>query len=185
MKKLAAIAFLILILCAVLYLNSNNIRRLFYPLEFKALILKISKLNSVESSLIAAVIYEESRFQSNAKSKAGAVGLMQIMPATADWISKKIKAGSVNEAELMKPTINIRYGTWYLSFLRKRYGRDDLALAAYNGGFQNVDKWLTQSLAKGKSVEEIEITFGETREFIKRVKATQKIYKELYKDELN
>jgi soluble lytic murein transglycosylase len=134
--------------------------------------------------MVVAVIYEESHFNPKAVSKAGAIGLMQLMPKTAEWISKSLKEQKPDDSKMTNPKQNIKYGSWYLSFLKKRYGRDDLALAAYNGGFQNVDKWLSQSFAKGRSIDEIEITFGETREFVKRVQSTQKIYQRLYAEDL-
>ena len=92
-------------------------------------------------ALLAAVIEQESKFDASARSSAGAVGLMQLQPATAKGIAKYTGGSKFVVSDLDDPEINIRYGAWYLHHLLQKYDDEKLALAAYNAGQQNVDRW--------------------------------------------
>ena len=126
-------------------------------------------------ALLAAVIEEESKFRTDAKSSAGAIGLMQLQPATAKGIAIRTGGTKFVLSDLYDPEINVRYGAWYLHHLLLKYGDERLALAAYNAGQENVDRWR----AAGEGVQ-----FPETRTYIDRVEHLKGIYRRAYKDEL-
>src|SRR5690242_14962477 len=105
------------------------------PLRHEDIIRQQSHKKGLDPALVAAVIYQESKF-SDRTSVAGARGLMQITPDTANFIAKQSGGIRFTQADLATPQINIAYGTWYLRWLMDRYdGRESLALAAYNAGF--------------------------------------------------
>ena len=126
-------------------------------------------------ALLAAVIEQESKFDAGARSSAGAVGLMQLQPATAKGIAKYTGGSRFVVSDLENPEINVRYGAWYLHHLMQKYGDERLALAAYNAGQQNVDRWL----ASNEGVQ-----FPETRAYVNRVERLKDIYRRAYGKEL-
>ena len=95
----------------------------------------------LDPALLAAVIYQESKFDANARSSSGAIGLMQLLPATAEGIALHTGGSKFRISDLDDPEINVRYGSWYLRHLLDKYGNEQLALAAYNAGQHNVDTW--------------------------------------------
>jgi soluble lytic murein transglycosylase len=121
------------------------------------------------------VIEQESKFDANARSSAGAVGLMQLQPATAQGIAKYTGGSKFVLSDLDDPEINVRYGAWYLHHLMQKYGDERLALAAYNAGQQNVDRWR----AAGEDIQ-----FSETRAYVDRVERLKDIYRRAYASEL-
>jgi soluble lytic murein transglycosylase len=129
----------------------------------------------LNAALLAAVIEQESKFDANARSSAGAVGLMQLQPATAKGIAKYTGGSKFVVSDLDDPEINVRYGAWYLHHLLQKYGDERTALAAYNAGQENVDRWR----AAGEGVQ-----FPETRAYIDKVERLKTIYRRAYKSEL-
>jgi len=129
----------------------------------------------LDPALLAAVIESESKFNPTAESKAGAVGLMQLTPATAKGIAQYTGGSRFRVSDLTNPDINIRYGAWYLGHLMSKYGNERLALAAYNAGQENVDRWRR---------EHVGIQFGETRDYISKVERLKKIYRRTYASQL-
>ena len=148
------------------------------PLEHEDIIRQQAREKGVDAALIAAVIDTESKF-SDAESSAGARGLMQITPAAAKFIEKQSGGTSFKLTDLSDPEINIRYGTFLLKELLERYEGDEAAaLAAYNAGPGNADKWG----GAGLSVDEI--PYPETRAYVELVTERQKQYREKYGSEL-
>jgi soluble lytic murein transglycosylase len=138
----------------------------------------------LDPSLIAGVIYAESKF-SDATSSAGALGLMQLMPQTAHFIAARSGGTAFTTEDLSTPHINIAYGSWYLRYLLDRYGGDEvLALAAYNGGMGNVDRWVAEAGARGERLEVADIPFPETQAYVGRVLDARRDYRRTYADEL-
>jgi soluble lytic murein transglycosylase len=154
------------------------IKQLTLPLEHEDIIRQQAKEKGVDAALIAAVIDTESKF-SDAESSAGARGLMQITPAAAKFIEKQSGGSTFKLSDLSNPEINIRYGTFLLKELIERYEGDvAAALAAYNAGPGNADKWG----GAGLSIDEI--PYPETRAYVELVLERQKEYREKYGSEL-
>ena len=146
-----------------------------YPLKYDYEIVYNSGQYNLDPSLVSAVIYEESRFDPHAVSDRDAIGLMQILPDTASYISSKIQDSSLDSklsGMLQFPETNIRYGCFYLSYLFDKYENWDYVLAAYNAGEGNVDNWVKEG--------DFEVKFEETKNFVERVNKSQDIYKKLY-----
>jgi soluble lytic murein transglycosylase len=149
--------------------------RLRYPLRYEQIVSGHAENYRLEPQLVAAVIYQESKFDADAVSESGAVGLMQLLPATAQGIADRTGGHGWHERDLLDPELNVRYGSWYLRHLLDKYGREELALAAYNAGQANVDRWRSRGVG---------IQFAETRHYVERVQELKRIYAEAYADEL-
>jgi soluble lytic murein transglycosylase len=149
--------------------------RLWYPLRYQAIVRGHARNYRLDPALLAAVIYQESKFKVHARSSSGAVGLMQLLPATAKGIAVHTGGSRFQVSDLDNPEINVRYGSWYLRHLIEKYGDERTALAAYNAGQQNVDSWR----ARGKG-----IAFAETRHYVKRVEHLRMLYRRGYHDQL-
>ena len=123
------------------------------PLRHEDIIRQQAEDKDLDPSLIAGVIYVESRFRDQT-SIAGAKGLMQILPSTADYIARKSGGTAFEQGDLATPQINISYGSWYLRYLLEHYdGNELLALAAYNAGEGKVDEWYGDASARGEDFE--------------------------------
>lgn len=179
MKRYAALGVFALVAVAVLafvqYGEPAWLQRLRYPLDYKTIVRAHARNYRLQPALLAAVIYQESKFNSDAKSSSGAIGLMQILPDTAKGIALHTGGSKFTTDDLYDPELNIRYGSWYLRHLLDKYGSERLALAAYNAGQHNVDEWE----AAGKGIQ-----FGETRHYVKRVEDLKKIYRHAYASQL-
>jgi soluble lytic murein transglycosylase len=166
---------------AVLLLSEHfqqGVKEVTLPLRHDDIIRQQAREKEVDAALIAAVIYNESRFRDQT-SRAGARGLMQITPDTAREI-ERLSGGTRFELEdLSDPDINIRYGTFYLGLLLDLYGNDPVAaLAAYNAGPSRADEW------GGSGMVVDDITFPETRAYVKGVLEKQRQYRHNYREEL-
>jgi soluble lytic murein transglycosylase len=138
----------------------------------------------LDPAMIAAVIYAESKFEPR-PSAAGAQGLMQILPATAYYLAHLSGGTRFTASDLATPRVNVAYGSYYLRYLLDHYGGSELlALAAYNGGLTNVDRWRRQAQAEGRQLTAESIPFPETREYVQRVLSVQQEYRETYPREL-
>ena len=154
------------------------IQELTLPLRHEDIIRQQAADKHVDAALIAAVIYAESRFRDQT-SHAGARGLMQITPATAQEIERLSGGTTFTLADLADPDINIRYGTFYLHQLLVRYGGNEVAaLAAYNAGPTQVDGW------GGSKLTLDGIPLEETRGYVAEVLDKQRAYRDEYGKEL-
>jgi soluble lytic murein transglycosylase len=155
------------------------------PLRHEDIIRQQAGDKGLDPALIAGVIYAESRFRDQT-SHAGAKGLMQIMPQTADYIARKSGGTAFVQGDLATPQINIAYGSWYLRYLMDRYdGRSVLALAAYNAGEGKVDEWRAQAADRGESFSvSRHIPYEETRDYVRRVLQARAEYRREYPREL-
>jgi soluble lytic murein transglycosylase len=145
--------------------------RLWYPLRYEAIVQGHARNYRLDPALLAAVIYQESKFKADARSDRGAIGLMQLLPETAKGIAERTGGAKFRVSDLYDPEINVRYGAWYLRHLLDKYGSERTALAAYNAGQANVDGWLKRG---------VEIQFDETRHFVDRVEKLKKTYRHAY-----
>lgn len=179
---LGAVAAAVMVLVDPL---GRTLKEVTLPLRHDDVIRQQAKEKDLDPALIAAVIYGESRFRPR-KSKAGAVGLMQIMPDTALFIAKKSGGTKFEIDDLGDPQVNIAYGSWYIHFLSERYNeRDLLVLAAYNAGHNRVDKWRARARARGEPLTRVDqIPLSETRSYVRTVLDAQARYKEKYAEEL-
>lgn len=135
----------------------------------------------VDEYLVAAIINNESKFRQGVSSHRGAVGLMQLMPETAQWIADKLEDKNYREERLAEPDLNIRYGTWYIAYLLELFeGNETLALAAYNAGTAVVHEWMEDNGWPDHFAEIEKIPYDETRHYVKRVLADRERYKRLY-----
>ena len=150
----------------------------FFPFKYGAEVAKYAKENNLPEYLVAAVINAESGFDKDASSHI-AKGLMQITDETAEWICAKIGIdyydGITYDAEA-----NIRLGCWYLRFLIDKYDNLDTALAAYNAGLGNVNKWLSDREYSSDRKTLRKIPFSETEKYILRVRRMMGIYQKAY-----
>jgi soluble lytic murein transglycosylase len=155
------------------------------PLHHEDIIRQQANDKELDPALIAGVIFAESHFRDQT-SHAGAKGLMQLMPETADYIAQKSGGTAFVQGDLATPQVNIAYGSWYLRYLLDKYdGREVLALAAYNAGQGNVDAWLAEAGARGESFRAAaHIPFPETRDYVKKVLAAREDYRREYRREL-
>jgi soluble lytic murein transglycosylase len=173
------IFLLVLAAGAFAYVEQTNpdwYARMRYPLRYEHIVTGHARNYELDAALLAAVIYRESKFEADAESSSGAIGLMQLLPDTARGIALNTGGSRFQVQDLYDPEINVRYGSFYLRRLLRKYNNDvELALAAYNAGQANVDEWL----AAGD-----EIRFPETREYVDEVLEIRDIYARAYDDEL-
>ena len=149
--------------------------RLWYPLRYTAIVRGHAANYHLDPALLAAVIETESKFDAEARSSAGAVGLMQLTPTTAEGIAQYTGGHNFHLSDLTNPEINVRYGAWYLRNLLNRYGDERTALAAYHAGPGNVDSWRKQGIG---------IQFPETRSYVDKVEHVKQVYADAYAKEL-
>jgi soluble lytic murein transglycosylase len=155
------------------------LREVTLPLRHDDIIRQQAAEKDLDPALIAAVIYAESRFAEGQTSTAGAIGLMQVTPATAEAIAAKSGGTAFQVSDLDDPEINIRYGTYHLRDLLDQYdGNLIAALAAYNAGSGNVDQW------GGSALELGDIRFDETRAYVEQVLEKRDQYRDNYADDL-
>ena len=148
------------------------------PITYKSLLYRNAGIYKVDPLLIAAIIKCESTFNPMAVSSAGAVGLMQLMPETAEELALEKKIDYVNSEELYRPEINIEMGFYYIQKLRKRYkGSLVFALAAYNAGLKKGDEWASGCTGENENCQINRITYPETKEFVSNVLAAYSHFK--------
>ena len=175
MKKLLWLVALAAVVAAalgyVLRTSPPWYERIRYPLHYSEYIRVHAEAHHLDPALMAAVIYQESKFQPSVESSSGAIGLMQLTPDTARGIAIRTGGNAFRTSDLYNPEINIRYGAWYLDNLFAKYHDERLVLAAYNAGQGNVDRWR----AHGQSIQ-----FPETRAYVSRVEHLQHVYKKAW-----
>jgi soluble lytic murein transglycosylase len=180
-KRLALAALLALVVVAgaaawVVRAEPDWYQRARYPLRYETIVRTHARNYDLPPTLLAAVIYAESKFDPSARSSAGAVGLMQLLPDTARGIATRTGGDGFVVSDLLDPEINVRYGSWYLRNLLDRYDGDlATALAAYHAGPGNVDAWRRKGVG---------IQFPETRAYVDRVLDARQVYADAYADEL-
>lgn len=144
--------------------------RMRYPLKYEQIVRGHAQNYGLEPELLAAVIYTESKFDADAESESGAIGLMQLLPETAAGIATRTGGSKFRTEDLYDPELNVRYGSWYLRHLLQKYDGDlAKALAAYNGGQGNVDRG---------------IQYPETTAYVERVQELSQVYRRAYAREL-
>ena len=135
--------------------------RMRYPLRYEHIVRGHASNYDLDPALVAAVIYQESKFRADARSESGAIGLMQLLPDTAEGIALRTGGSRFQVDDLYDPEVNVRYGCWYLRNLLQKYRVLEKALAAYNGGQGNVDRG---------------VQYEETRHYVENVLEIRDIY---------
>jgi len=162
----------------------DAVREITLPLKHEDIIRQQAAEKGLDPALVAAVIYEESRFRDQT-SHAGARGLMQITPETAKFIARDSGGTAFEQGDLATPQINISYGTYYLRYLLRRYdGNETLAIAAYNAGETNVNRWVEEAGGADQFDTSEHIPFPETRNYVENVQESRDDYRDRYADEL-
>ena len=149
-----------------------------YPLEHTTAIRAAARRNHLDPALVAAVIYAESRFDEHARSARGAIGLMQVLPVTAEQIARETGGATFVPADLEDPAVNVRYGCYYLRRALEAVDGDTLAaVASYNAGMGAVGRW--EKAADGR-LRLDDIRYAETRAYVERVLALRRLYRDAY-----
>ena len=152
-----------------------------YPMTYAPEIRAAAAEFSLDPAYVASVVLAESSFDAEAVSSAGAIGLMQIMPATGEWIAGKLEDEPFDVQRLYQPEVNLRYGCWYLRFLLDRYDGDMYtASTAYHQGQGRVDQWLEdpQYSEDGRTLTAISSAVTDT--YVNRIMESYANYQELY-----
>jgi len=186
----------VLVLCGLLAwliapLFEKAIQELTLPLQYQSIIRQQAAAKGLDPALIAAVIYAETRFDART-SPTGAEGLMQIEPATAEFLAHRSGGTTFTVSDLATPAVNIAYGSYYLRYLFDEFSASGqsatttevLALAAYNGGETNVQHWLAAARAGGQTFTVDDIPFPQTRAYVEKVLQAQQQYRQKYAREL-
>ena len=186
-RRIAAALLAIPAAVAALYVFGplgDAVRELTLPLKHEDIIRQQAREKDLDPALIAAIIYEESKFRDQT-SHAGARGLMQITPATAEFIARDSGGHAFEQGDLGEPQINIAYGSYFLRYLLRQYDGDEtLAIAAYNAGETNVNEWVAEAGGRDEFDPGRDIPFKETRDYVRDVKQKRRQYRENYADEL-
>ena len=181
---LVSVAIVVGATILLLPLARKAVNELGLPLQYQDVIRVQAAEKHLDPALVAAVIYAETKFDART-SPTGAEGLMQIEPQTAEFLAHRSGATTFHVSDLGTPQVNIAYGSYYLRYLLNEYGGSKVeALAAYNGGETNVDKWIAQARARGKTLTIAAIPFPETRAYVQRVLVAQRDYRRTYATEL-
>ena len=171
-RKLPIALFVILVLSAAAFVLAVNIR---FPVRYMSII--EYHAGDLPPSLILAVIRAESSFRPAVQSHAGAQGLMQLMPPTAEWMAQQMGKTDFLPEDVWNPEVNIAIGVFYLHWLINYYdGNINVALAAYNAGLGNVNRWLADPEFSQDGINLDVIPFRETYNYLQRVQQNQRIY---------
>lgn len=185
LKKILLILGIIICIFIVLFRIikvQNYFLKKIYKKEYSDYVYKYSKQYDIDPYLIFSIIKVESNFNRNIDSTSGAIGLMQLMESTARETATKVDEEVIVKESLYNPEINIKIGTHYYSYLIEHYeGNIYLAIAAYNAGMGNVDKWIKDGTIEKDGSNLENIPYKETNNYVRKVIRDYKIYKELYK----
>lgn len=184
-RRIISFLLVAIISSYVVYQSEWFQKKYVYPFGYQTEIFRFSEKQQLDPYLVAAVIRTESKFINLARSPKGAMGLMQMMPETAEWVAKETQYPDFTIEQLNNPEVSIRFGTWYLASVQKEFGGNEvLMLAAYNGGRGNVKSWMKKYGWSSDFSNIDEIPFKETREYVKKVLRDRLNYRLLYEKQL-
>lgn len=176
---LFVIPLCIIIISFYLLWGRNAIYKLYYKLNYADEIILHANENELDPSLIAAIIFCESSFRVNAESRVGALGLMQLMPSTAEEIAGKLNIVPWNNAKLMEPDVAIRLGCFYFAEMISSFKTITNSLSAYNAGPGRTREWISK-YGTDENGNLVYIPYPETEKYVARVLSAQKVYRRLY-----
>ena len=183
-KKLLHIIILVSVLlvttvAAVVAVWSTEVKNL-YPKKYEETVKSVAEEFGLEEYLVYAMIRTESNFRPEAVSSSGAMGLMQLMPATAQDMADRLKLTDYHMGQLTQPDVNIRLGCCYYNWLLKRFEVTETAIAAYNAGQTEVRKWLADPRYSDDGSTLKEIPYAETRQYVRKVMSAYEMYHKIY-----
>lgn len=169
---------IIFLSCALLLFFSLFMLAIFnpYPLHYKSEIQKYSEIHNVSPAIIASIVNAESSFDKNAMSQSGALGLMQILPSTAKWVSDTLDL-TYEKSKLFEVDFNLNVGTYYIKYLMEKFNDLKTALCAYNAGEGNVMLWLLNNEYSKDGITLSSTPFSETNNYVNKVLKGIEVYK--------
>lgn len=172
------VVIIITVIVIVVYINSTkNLGRVLHPTDYDEYVYQYSETYEVDPNLVFAVIKAESNFNPDAESQVGALGLMQIMPETFEWLQTyKNGEATMDYTYLYDPEVNIEYGCIFLQFLLDKYSSEETAIAAYNAGFGAVDGWLADENYSYDGETLYDIPYPETETYVQKVMLAKNYY---------
>lgn len=176
-KVLSLIIIILWCILGIFSVYGIFLKKHVYPVKYKDIVFEAAEQNNLERTLIFSVIKIESGFNEKAKSKKGALGLMQITPSTGEYIAKML---NVKQYDLLQPETNVKFGCYYLKYLINRFKNTETALCAYNAGESTVSIWLNNPDYSDDKIALKSIPFSETNEYINKYKKTFSKYKKIY-----
>ncbi len=180
---LTAFTFILLLVAVIVIIRVN--RNIVYPMEYREIVERVSAEEGIAEHVLYAVIFTESSFDAEAVSKVGAVGLMQLLPSTAEWLTMR-EGVEYTEDMLKDPEFSVRYGAKFLKILYDRYNNWDAAHAAYHAGFGRVDSWLEEGIAHYEEGQLVGIPIDTTETYVNRLRELrEKYFKQLEKEKEN
>lgn len=180
-KSFSVLTLLAVLGCIVFFFGYRYFMEQAYPMDYAEIVKTEAEENGIKESLVYAVICAESGFKEDAKSHAGALGLMQLMPETFDWLKSSYPEDQhLTEAALYHPQINIAYGCRLLRLLSQRYEDLSVVLCAYNAGIGTVEQWLKDPAVSHDGKTLCKIPYAETDQYVKRIVRNLEIYQKLY-----
>lgn len=185
MKLRRLIAFIIIIICLILGVKlafniKDKVEKFQYPYKYESIVNEYSSKYNINPLFVLSIIKVESNFDKDAKSAAGAIGLMQITGETGSEIANKIGYENFKTSDLYDPEVNIEMGCFYISDLFKEFNNRDLVIAAYNAGRGNVNSWLKNKEYSKDGSSLKDIPFSETKNYVEKVNKTYEKYKKIY-----
>lgn len=173
------IKLLIILICliTIITITRKIMLKVSYPEKYQSYVEKYADEYEIEKELIYAIIKAESNFKEKVISNKDAIGLMQLLESTAKDVAKGMNE-NVTKEELLEADINIKLGTKYISTLINKYDNVELALAAYNAGIGNVDKWIEEGILNEDGTNIENIPYKETNNYVRKVIRNYNIYRE-------
>lgn len=176
------VLLILLVSFVVFMFLSSNWMAIFYPIRYKDEIREYAQTYEVDPFLVASIIRVETNYNTSMESHKGALGLMQIMPDTAQWIMERAKLPKQPLDNVKhEPGLNIQLGSWYLHNLREQFPGQPIAMiAAYNAGPGKVESWISEGVWDGREETIRQIPYGETRHYVQRVTHYYRQYTKIY-----
>lgn len=178
-KKLIKFLLIVFVLFSLGCLAYYGLSHYIYRLEYTEVVSRYSKEFGVDDALIYAVIKVESNFDPVAVSDAGAIGLMQIIEDSFEWVKKKLNRDDLSFYDMYTPEHSIRFGCYMMDYLYDKYGSIELAAAAYHSGMTTVDNWIEEGIIDPENVDVSKIQGDRTRHYVVKILRAYKAYNDI------